>query len=293
MGQNVYIRRRVIAAASLLATLVVIVVLAVLLVNTASNAGHDRVATASTHHLVPGGSRSGSGHGRGTTVAATRRLIGCVPGGKSIVRSGPATAKKEVALTFDDGPWDDPKSIDFVDELKRLHVPATFFEIGSQIPSFDRDGSIERAMLADGDMIGDHTWSHPDMTGLSPAEQRQELAWTIDVIHARTGFTPCLWRPPYGDIDARLVALARKMGLITVMWDVDTRDWARPGTAAIVERATTDLPRGAIIIQHFGGGPRTQTLAAIPLEVAKLRREGYTFVTVTQMLGLKLVYGSR
>ncbi len=217
------------------------------------------------------------------------RLVGCVPRGPSKVFAGPARAH-DIALTFDDGPSPDPPAMDFVKLLARRHVPATFFEIGNQIPQFDPSGSAERAMLADGDMIGDHTWTHPQMTHLSPSAQRSELERTIHAIGKRTGFTPCLWRPPYGDVNARLVSLARSLGLLTTMWDVDPADWSLPGTATISRRVTSAAHNGAIVIQHFGGGPRYETLAALPKEIATLRKRGYRFVTVAQLLGLQMIY---
>jgi peptidoglycan/xylan/chitin deacetylase (PgdA/CDA1 family) len=219
----------------------------------------------------------------------TRKLIGCRPGRTSEVFQGSAH-KHEIALTFDDGPWTTPPAGEFVRLLAREHVPATFFEIGSLIPWRDASGSIQRKMLADGDMIGNHTWSHPFMTRLSPAAQRSELEKTQRAIRRRTGFTPCLWRPPYGDVNRRLVSVARSVGLQTVMWDVDPADWSRPGTHAIYERVVSAAHNGAIVIQHFGGGPRYETLAALPKEIHTLRARGYRFVTVAQLLGLKLIY---
>ena len=145
-------------------------------------------------------------------------------------------------------------------------------------------------MLADGDMIGDHTWTHPMMTGLSPAAQSSELEQTAGAIRDRTGFTPCLWRPPYGDIDPQLVSLARSLGFLTIMWDIDPRDWALPGVGAIEANVLGNAHNGAIVIQHFGGGPRFETLAALPDEITSLRARGYQFVTVAQLLGLRLIY---
>jgi peptidoglycan-N-acetylglucosamine deacetylase len=217
------------------------------------------------------------------------QLIGCVPSGPSEVFQGPAR-QREIALTFDDGPGTEPAATEFVDLLAREGVPATFFEIGRQIAENDPDGAVERQMLADGDMIGDHTWSHPNMTSLSSTKQRAELELTAEAIRRRTGFAPCLWRAPYGSVDPQLISLARSMGMLTVMWDVDPRDWALPGVGAIYQRVISAAHDGAIVIQHFGGGPRYQTLAALPREIATLRAEGYTFVTVPQLLGLRLIY---
>jgi peptidoglycan/xylan/chitin deacetylase (PgdA/CDA1 family) len=217
-------------------------------------------------------------------------LAGCVSAGPSRVSEGPSDVR-EIALTFDDGPSPEPPAIDFVNLLARYQVPATFFEIGEQIPEFDPHGVAERAMLADGDMIGDHTWTHPDMAGLRPAAQTSEIEETAGAIRRATGgFTPCLWRPPYGDTDPQLEALARSLGFLTVMWSVDPSDWALPGTGAIEERVISAARDGSIVIQHFGGGPRYETLAALPDEITTLRARGYRFVTVAQLLGLKLLY---
>jgi peptidoglycan/xylan/chitin deacetylase (PgdA/CDA1 family) len=205
------------------------------------------------------------------------------------VFSGPAR-KHEIALTFDDGPGPEPPARAFVRLLARQHAPATFFEIGSQIPEYDANGKAERSMLAAGDMIGNHTWSHPVMTALSLEQQREQLERTDRAIRQRTGFTPCLWRPPYGAVNQRLVSAARSLGLLTVMWDVDPRDWSLPGTPAIYSGVVSAAHNGAIILQHFGGGPRYETLAALPKEIHTLRARGYRFVTVAQLLGLKLIY---
>jgi peptidoglycan-N-acetylglucosamine deacetylase len=220
----------------------------------------------------------------------TPRLVGCVASGPDWVFHGPSKVR-EIALTFDDGPWEEPPSVDFVNELARLHVPATFFEIGEHIPQYDPHGTVERLMLADGDMIGDHTWSHPDLVGLSATAQRAQLAMATDAIRKATGgFEPCLFRAPYGAVDPALLQLARRMGFTTIQWDIDPRDWALPGESEIISNVLTNAQNGGIIEEHFGGGPRYETLDALPAEVAGLRREGYQLVTLTQMLGYKLVY---
>ncbi|HLY48903.1 MAG TPA: polysaccharide deacetylase family protein [Solirubrobacteraceae bacterium] len=216
-------------------------------------------------------------------------LVGCQPRGPSLVYHGPSRGR-EIALTFDDGPWYEPPTIDFLHVLEREQVPATFFEIGRQVAPYDPLGAVEQRMLVDGDMIGDHTWSHPNMARLMPSAQRAQLLNTVEAIRRATGFTPCLWRPPYGAISPSLVKLARSLGLLTIMWNVDPRDWALPGVNAIYSNVVDHAASGAIVIQHFGGGPRYQTLDALPKEIATLRRRGYQFVTVAQLLGLRLIY---
>jgi peptidoglycan/xylan/chitin deacetylase (PgdA/CDA1 family) len=217
-------------------------------------------------------------------------LVGCVASGPSLVYAG-STRQREIALTFDDGPWNDPPTSQFLGVLEREHVTATFFVIGDQISTYDPGGAAERRMLSDGDMIGDHTWSHPNMTTLRPSEQRAQLLDAARAINRATGgFTSCLWRPPYGATRPSLVALARSLGFLTIMWDIDPRDWALPGVGAISSNVVGNAHDGAIVIQHLGGGPRYQTLAALPQEIDTLRSRGYKFVTVDQLLGLRLVY---
>ncbi len=220
----------------------------------------------------------------------TPRLVGCLPTGPDWVFDGPRN-NREIALTFDDGPWWEPHASSFVSLLAREHVPATFFEIGEHIATYDPHGTIERQMLADGDMIGDHTWSHPDLVGLSAAAQREQISRGAAAIRMATGgFEPCLFRAPDGAVDPSVLAVARSMGLATIQWDVDPRDWALPGVTAIIDNVVANAHDGAIVEEHFGGGPRYETLDALPREIAQLRAEGYQLVTLTQMLGYKLVY---
>ena len=182
----------------------------------------------------------------------TPQLVGCEPAGPDWVLHGPAR-RREIALTFDDGPWWEPPASQFVSVLAREHAPATFFEIGEHIATYDPHGTVERQMLADGDMIGDHTWSHPDLVGLSAAQQREEIARAAAAIRSATGgFEPCLFRAPDGAVDSSLLAVARSMGFATIQWDVDPRDWALPGTNAIIDNVVANAHDGAIVEEHFG-----------------------------------------
>lgn len=217
----------------------------------------------------------------------TPRLVGCTVRGAPYVNSGP-TNRRVVALTFDDGPWYDTPQ--FLNVLERAHVVATFFEIGEQISTYGQGGAIERRMLADGDMVGDHTWSHQDVSGAGPFAAGQ-ISSTANAISAATGgFRPCLFRAPYGAVSGALISEARSMGFTTIEWNVDPTDWARPGTGAIYQRVVGAVSPGSIVIQHDGGGDRSETLAALPEEIATLKARGYSFVTVTQLLGDQLIY---
>jgi peptidoglycan/xylan/chitin deacetylase (PgdA/CDA1 family) len=217
----------------------------------------------------------------------TPQVVGCVNRGAEFVGHGPATGRM-IALTFDDGPWYDTDQ--FLDILERYRVPATFFEIGDQVSEYGQGGAVERRMLADGDMIGDHTWNHPDVArGGSFA--RSEISRTAAAIRGAThGFQPCLFRAPYGDVSPALFSVARSLGFKVIQWDIDPRDWARPGVAAIYDNVVHNAHPGAIIIQHDGGGNRSETIAALPEEIRTLKRRGYHFVTITQMFGMRLIY---
>jgi peptidoglycan/xylan/chitin deacetylase (PgdA/CDA1 family) len=215
------------------------------------------------------------------------QIVGCVPRGPSWVFHGP-THVRQIALTFDDGPWYDTSR--FLDLLERDRVPATFFEIGRQIGPFGQGGAIERRMLADGDMVGDHTWNHANVSA-GGSFAASEISQTAAAIRNATGgFEPCLFRAPGGAVSPALTGVARSLGFATIQWDVDPRDWARPGTQAIYQNVISNARDGAIVIQHDGGGDRSETLAALPHEIDTLRRAGYRFVTVTQLLGYRLLY---
>jgi peptidoglycan/xylan/chitin deacetylase (PgdA/CDA1 family) len=215
------------------------------------------------------------------------QLVGCVPSGPTWVFHGPSDVR-QIALTFDDGPWYDTP--EFLTALEREHVVATFFQIGDQIAQYARHG-LDRRMLADGDMIGDHTWDYGNDVaagGRGAAIQITEAAAAIR--HASGGFQPCLFRAPGGNASPALLRTARLLGFTTIQWDIDPRDWTTPGAAAIYDNVISNAHSGAIVIQHDGGGNRSQTLAALPREIHTLRREGYQFVTVTDMLGYRLLY---
>jgi peptidoglycan/xylan/chitin deacetylase (PgdA/CDA1 family) len=215
------------------------------------------------------------------------QLVGCVPSGAPFVNHGPGD-KRVVALTFDDGPWYDTPQV--VSILERYHVPATFFQIGEQISTFGQGGALERRMLADGDMIGDHTWSHPNVAA-GGSFARSQIQRTADAIRQAThGFTPCLFRAPYGATGPALISLVQSMGFKAIQWDIDPRDWARPGAGAIYSIVVGNAHPGAIVLQHDGGGDRSETVAALPQEIRTLQRRGYQFVTVTQLFGMKLLY---
>jgi peptidoglycan/xylan/chitin deacetylase (PgdA/CDA1 family) len=210
------------------------------------------------------------------------RVVGCRSSGDFVYSHGPA--RREVALGFDDGPYPDTPA--FVRMLARSHAQATFFMVGRQVTSTYRETILRE--LREGDVPGDHTFTHPDLT--HSHEVRGQLDSTIAAIRAQSGYTPCVFRPPYGYVNSWVARTARSLGLATVTWNVDPSDYAQPGSAAIEQRVLAQVRPGSIVISHDGGGPRGQTLAAYPKIIAALHRRGYRIVTIPQLLGFHPVY---
>lgn len=212
------------------------------------------------------------------------RLLRCVASGPRFVLRG-SRAEKIVALTFDDGPSGYTPAILRI--LRRENVAATFFVVGQVVPG---RGPLLREMLRAGHEIGNHSWNHPNLARGGAYSSRQ-LAATSSAIERVTRFEPCSFRAPYGAIGSDLVARARRLGMTTIGWDVDTRDWTRPGSRAIYRTAIAGVRRGSIVLMHDGGGPRSDTVGALAATIRTLRARGYRFATVADLLGLKLVYG--
>ena len=189
------------------------------------------------------------------------------------------TKVRDIALTFDDGPG--PYTPQVLNVLERFHVRGTFFVIGKMLRYFSESTVRE---IRDGDVIGDHTESHPMMATLSAHDQYEELFEQIARVELLDGPRPVLFRPPYGSFDATTLRELHALHLLMVLWSVDTDDYQQPGVATIVERATAGAHAGAIILLHDAGGVRTQTIAALPLIIEKLRARGFHLVTVPQLL---------
>ncbi|MGI5238300.1 polysaccharide deacetylase family protein [Dactylosporangium sp. CA-139066] len=171
-----------------------------------------------------------------------------------------------VALTFDDGPTP-AHTLALLDALRSCGARATLFNIGRN--ARDEPGLV-LAQRAAGMWLGNHSWSHPHLTALPEQEAEDELRRTARVLRRITGAAPRLFRPPYGDTNPAVRALARRLGLTEVLWDVDTRDWAGAGPDDIVAAAEA-LQDGQILLMHDG---YAATLEAVPRIVAALRARG-------------------
>jgi peptidoglycan/xylan/chitin deacetylase (PgdA/CDA1 family) len=207
------------------------------------------------------------------------------PDAQPPVPAGPAVyrvehAGRRVALTFDDGP-NGATTDAIVATLNRHHVDATFFVVGSNASG---QRARLRRMHEAGHVIANHTWSHPQLTGLTNEQIREQLTSTSRVIRRATGESPDIFRAPYGARDSRVDRVARRAGMRDIIWDVDTRDWSLPGSDSIIRHAVNDARNGSIILMHDGGGDRSQTQAAVGKVIRGLRHRGFELVTVPELI---------
>ncbi|MGO9825723.1 MAG: glycosyltransferase [Terriglobales bacterium] len=208
-------------------------------------------------------------------------------------------SKNHLALTFDDGP--DPQwTPKILDVLKREHVPGTFFLIGIQAEKF---GGLTKRIYREGHEIGNHTFTHPDISSIGSSYMRVELNLTEQLFASQLGIRSTLFRPPYS-VDAepdtedqvKPLEVTQSLGYVTIGNKIDTRDWNDdpPLTPKqIAARVLDHLPPcqpndsqcGNIILMHDGGGNRERTVLALPLIIDGARARGFDFVPVYQLMG--------
>ncbi|WP_329072830.1 bifunctional polysaccharide deacetylase/glycosyltransferase family 2 protein [Streptomyces sp. NBC_01429] len=195
-----------------------------------------------------------------------------------------SVADKTIVLTFDDGP--DPTYTSKV--LKILDdndVPGTFFLIGSMISRYP---GVVRQMVADGNEVGVHTFTHVDLSYQSASRVKREIAQTQLALAGAAGITTTLFRAPYSStndaIDNESWPVYKRlgaMGYTSVFIDTDSEDWQLPGVGKIIEWATPKSGKGAAVLFHDAGGDRDETLVALPRYIKKMKAKGYTFTTVS------------
>ncbi len=206
---------------------------------------------------------------------------------------------KKLALTFDDGP--DPKWTPRVlDILKRENVKAAFFVIGEQA---ENNVGLLRRYISEGHEIGNHTFTHPDISEISSRQLELELNLTERLFASKLGLQPLYFRPPYSidqepdtNDQATPIDLVEQMGYTIIGDQIDTDDWnehprksPQEITNGVLQQLEVmkDRPwfRGSVILMHDGGGDRSATVAALPLLIETLRSKGYEIVPVSELLG--------
>jgi len=186
----------------------------------------------------------------------------------------------EIALTFDDGPnpFYTPQILAI---LQKYRVKATFFDVGYLVADYP---NLVRQEFNAGNTVGNHSWSHPELTLLSAADILSQLTRTSDAIQATLGVRPTFFRPPYGAMNRTVLAEAHSLAVTTVLWNDSAGDWALPGASAIASKILLQARNGTIILLHDGGGNRSQTVAALPIIITTLEKRGFKLVTIQQMV---------
>ena len=195
----------------------------------------------------------------------------------SVLVSGPY-----IAMTFDDGPHgrNTPKLLKM---LRERNIKATFFIVGecaAQLPE------VLAQIDAEGHEIGNHSWSHPNLARYSEERVREQLQKTDNVIYQVTNKRCTLFRPPYGSFtDSQKKWAKKEFGYTTILWSVDPLDWKKPGPSVITRRIVSAAGKGSIVLAH---DIHAGTIAAMPSTLDQLLAKGYQFVTVSELLKLRI-----
>lgn len=187
------------------------------------------------------------------------------------VHAGP----KVIALTLDDGP-NNVYTPQILALLQQHAITATFCMIGEQIAA---SRGIVHEVAAAGHMVVNHTWNHADQSKLALTAIKGQIARTSDALNA-SGIEPSVFRAPYGAWSPAVFKACAAARLRPLDWSVDPRDWSRPGTSTIISRIMKQTRTGSIILEHDGGGDRSETVAALAVVLPELLAAGYRFTTV-------------
>ncbi len=184
--------------------------------------------------------------------------------------------RREVTLTFDDGPHP-AFTARLLDLLKREKVKATFFVVGKKV---DEAPETVARIVREGHEVGNHTYNHVNLDKLSREQAEKEISHASASIQRACGIKPLSFRPPGGHHSEIVYQAAAKQGARVVFWTDDPGDFAKPAPDVIMARTLKDLGNGSDILLHDG---IEQTLQMLPALIARLRRDGYQFVTVSEM----------
>lgn len=232
------------------------------------------LGTSPTHSDASGGLKAPQARAPGRPIPSARLLAHAA---RSAHRSRPSRSSRRAPgmsadaaplprLTFDDGPSELTSGL--LDVLARHGVRAIFFVLGASIG--DAPDALRRA-ASEGHEIGNHAWDHVRLSQLEDEQIETQLRRTSAAVEALTGRRPSLFRPPYGDRDARVDAIAAAQGMETLLWDVNPHDYRLPGAAALAAQIIAAAP-GAVVLLHDGRRAREQTVVAVDRALGELRR---------------------
>lgn len=200
------------------------------------------------------------------------------------IRHGNAD-KKMVALTFDDGPHK-KYTEKILDILNANNIKGAFFIIGEN--ALDNPGLVKK-IYEDGHIVANHTYSHARLTDISGQEIEDQMTKNTKIIKDIIGVEPNLFRPPYGACSVGQQRVARNLGLKQIIWSAITDDYNVDKTSPekIASEIFGMVGPGGIIVLHDGGGNREKTVAALPILIDRLKRDGYLFVSLQEMLDIQ------
>lgn len=200
------------------------------------------------------------------------------------------TNHKKVALTFDDGPspvWT-PR---ILDELKKNNIPATFFMIGHHVQKYPQ---VAKRVVKEGHTIGNHGYAHSVVLYYTPEEIEEEIKYTEHVIREITGETTQYFRPPKAWINTKIKEKIKSLGYKTILWSLNSKDWVSFNHRWISQFISRNIRNGDILLFHDSGniwttegGDRLQTVKSIPLLAKSLRKKGFEFVSIKDLLNGK------
>ena len=193
------------------------------------------------------------------------------------------TEKKQIALTFDDGPHPrlTPKILEI---LARYNVSATFFMVGQNILNYPE---AARAVINAGHEVGNHTFTHPHIASLNEKAIFEEIGKCEEALEELCEYRPHLLRTPQGALTPNLERCLLEDDYILVLWSLDTRDWDNKSTATIVRAVLDGVSAGDIILMHDYIGYNSKTPEALEQIIPALLSQGYEFVTVSELLGIR------
>jgi peptidoglycan/xylan/chitin deacetylase (PgdA/CDA1 family) len=236
--------------------------------------------------VAPGGmgnDRNGNGQNKNETGAGEKATEGGKrpvdlkygPVTDNLIAHTPHTSGKHVALTFDDGP-DPVWTPQVLKLLRQHHAKATFCVLGERAVAYPE---LIRQIVADGHTLCDHTMTHDaNLPGNARAVQLAEIDGALKAIHQAVPGAPVpYYRAPEGTFSQDVQTLAASLGMRSVAWSIDTRDWTRPGAPAIVESVRSVIGTDDVVLMHDGGGNRSQTVQALADLLPWLVAQGYQF----------------
>lgn len=195
------------------------------------------------------------------------------------------TSEKVAALTFDDGP--DPGNTDIVlKTLKKHNAKATFFVMGNKAEAHPE---LLQQMIEDGHEIGNHSYSHKAFNNMKKDMIRQEISHTNGIIYKITAQKPIWFRPPGGYLSYELIKITdqEKVKIAYWSWETDSKDWKGSSSQSIANHICKHISPGQIIILHDGCTNGLKTAKAVDLMLTDLSKQGYRFVTMSELMKLE------